>query len=262
MQSDVLTLISVMRVVHHRRFCRGNYPTRVIQGATATVGGCPEGTIQHGLYRVLQLQWVVVQRELSNTGYTGYYSYSGWLSRGNYPTRVIQGATATVGGCPEGTIQHGLHRVLQLQWVVVQREPSYTGYAECYSYIGWFSRGNYPTRVIQGVATVDGYPEATIQHGLYRVLQLHWVVFQRELSNTGYTGCSYSGWLSRSNYPTRVKQGATPTVGGCTEEITQHGFIQGATATLGSCSEVILFTRKTMSETRMTACVLKQGPNT
>ena len=78
----------------------------------------------------------------------------------------------------------------------------------------------------------------------------------------GYTGCSYSGWLSRSNYPTRVKQGATPTVGGCTEEITQHGFIQGATATLGSCSEVILFTRKTMSETRMTACVLKQGPNT
>ena len=132
MQSDVLTLISVMRVVHHRMFCRGNYPTRVIQGATATVGGCPEGTIQHGLYRVLQLQWVVVQRELSNAGYTGYYSYSGWLSRGNYPTRVTQGATATVGGCPVGTIQHGLYRQ-------------------------------------SATATVGGCPEGTIQHGLYRV---------------------------------------------------------------------------------------------
>ena len=199
-----------------------------------------------------------MQRELSNTGYTGCYSYSGWLSRGNHPTQVTQGATATVGGCPEGTIQHRLHRVTT---ATVGGCPEGTG---CYSYSGWLSRGNYPTRVIQGAtATLGGCAEGTIQHGLYRVLQLHWVVVQRELSNTGYTGCySYSGWLSRSNYPTRVIQGATPTVGGCTEEITQHGFTQGATATLGGCSEVILFTRKTMSETRMTACVLKQGPNT
>ena len=134
-----------------------NYPTRVIQGTTATVGGCPEGTIQRGLYRVLQLQWVVVQRELSNTGYTGCYSYSGWLSSGNHPTRFIP--------------------------------------AECYSYSGWLSRGNYPTWVIQGVATVDGYPEATIQHGLNRVLHLQWVAVQRKLPNTGLYRVLQPPWV-------------------------------------------------------------------
>ena len=36
---------------------RGNYPIRIIQGATAAVGGCPKETLQHGLYvvsRVIQ----------------------------------------------------------------------------------------------------------------------------------------------------------------------------------------------------------------
>ena len=44
------------------------------------MGGCPEGIVQHGLYKVLPANVGVFFRE-------------------NYPTRVIQGATATVDGC-------------------------------------------------------------------------------------------------------------------------------------------------------------------
>ena len=77
----------------------------------------------------------------------------------------------------------------------MQRELSNTGYTGCYSYSGWLSRGNYPTWVIQGVATVDGYPEATIQHGLNRVLHLQWVAVQRKLPNTGLYRVLQPPWV-------------------------------------------------------------------
>ena len=37
------------------------------------MGGCSEVIIQPELYRVLQPQWVVAQKKVSNTGYTGCF---------------------------------------------------------------------------------------------------------------------------------------------------------------------------------------------
>ena len=37
------------------------------------MGGCSEGIIQPEFYRVLQPPWVVAQKKVSNTGYTGCY---------------------------------------------------------------------------------------------------------------------------------------------------------------------------------------------
>ena len=39
----------------------------------ANVHRCPEGIIQHELYRVLQPLWVVAQKKVFNPGYTGCY---------------------------------------------------------------------------------------------------------------------------------------------------------------------------------------------
>ena len=55
-----------------------------MQGASASVGGCPEGIIQHCSYRVLQPPWVVVEKKVSNT----------WLYT---VLRVIQNTNSSLG---------------------------------------------------------------------------------------------------------------------------------------------------------------------
>ena len=81
------TLISVTRVVHRGWLFRGNYPTRVIPGASATVGGCPKESIQHGLYRVLrgiQSANIFLGAGTRSSGFRrGDYSEGvGWLGTG------------------------------------------------------------------------------------------------------------------------------------------------------------------------------------